>query len=185
MSRAGCICIYRHVACMFHVICMDLGCFPCMLHACYMKSYLHATCIQHFNIKNYFQSVQTHRYRGGVGMYFDIKRFRIPMTYLAYTLSNMRQTRNMHVTCLLFTCYSHYMHSECYHNFNTHTTCILPLLQHACCLNMHHTWLLNSCYRHVKVNMPVRANNIHVGCTRFSDWLNQEPMNCLRAGRRV
>ena len=78
--------------------------------------------------------------------YFDVKRFRMNtyMTYLAYTLfqicikHDMLPTCNMHVTCQLFTHYSHYMHCACNYYFN-HTTCILPLLQHACCLNMCYT----------------------------------------------
>ena len=114
-------------------------------------------------------------HRGGVGTYSHVERFRTNtyMTYLAYTLfltcikHDMLLTCNMHVTCLLFTCYSHYMRCACYYYFNMHTTWILPLLQHACCLNMRHTWLLHSCYRHVWVNMHVRASNMHVTYTRF------------------
>ena len=75
--------------------------------------------------------------------YFDVKRFRMNtyMTYLAYTLfqicikHDMLPTCNMHVTCLLFT---YYMHCACNYYFS-HTTLILPLLQHACCLNMRYT----------------------------------------------
>ena len=37
MLYAGSICIYMHVARMFHVTCMDLGRFPCILHACNMR----------------------------------------------------------------------------------------------------------------------------------------------------
>ena len=107
----------------------------------------------------------THIGRGGISIYFDIERFRMNtyITYLVYTLfltcikHDMLLTCNMHVTCLLFTCYSHYMRCACYYYFNMHTTCILPLLQHARCLYMHHTW----------VNMHVRGSNMHVTCTRF------------------
>ena len=38
MLYAGSICIYMHVACIFHVTCMDLGLF----HACYMHVTWHA-----------------------------------------------------------------------------------------------------------------------------------------------
>ena len=36
--RAGFIYIYIHAVCMFHVTCMDLGLFPCVLHTCYMHA---------------------------------------------------------------------------------------------------------------------------------------------------
>ena len=46
-------------ACVFHVTCMDLGHFPCMLHACYMKNCMHATCtcIQQFSFKICLQNI--------------------------------------------------------------------------------------------------------------------------------
>ena len=66
------------------------------------------------------------------------------------------------VTCLLFNCYS----ALCmFLLLNMDTTCILPLLQHASCLNMCHmiiTFMLQACSaKHVSVS------NMHVTCTRF------------------
>ena len=58
--------------------------FPCMLHACYMENYMHATCIQNFKVKklpsksaqalNYsHRYVYTYRCRGGVALYSDVE----------------------------------------------------------------------------------------------------------------
>ena len=137
--------IYMHVVCMFHVTYMDLVCF----HACYMKNYMYATCIWHFIIKNCYLRVlklwtiviDTCTCEGGVTIYSDVKRFGIISicTFLTCIKHDMLLTRSMHVTCLLLT---RYMCCVCYYYLNMHTpACILPLLQHVCCLNMHYTWL--------------------------------------------
>ena len=34
------ILMYMHVSCNMHVACMDLGCFPCMLHAQHVQCML-------------------------------------------------------------------------------------------------------------------------------------------------
>ena len=77
--------LYLHACNMLHVTSMDLGRFPCMLHACYMKNYMHAICIHHFNTKR-----KVHTYIG-VG-----STCRTYMTYLAYTLF---------LTCIKHDCY--------------------------------------------------------------------------------
>ena len=118
----------------------------CMLH----KNYMHTICIWQFTMKcSSFELVidsYTHR-KGWSQPILQRRGFKTNsyMTYLAYTLfknkHDMLLTDNMHVTCLLFTCCSCYMHCACYYYFNMYTTCILLLLQHACCPNMHYICL--------------------------------------------
>ena len=144
MLYAGFIYIYMHAVCMFHVTCMDLGRFPCVLHACYMC----ATCMQESSIIDCFPKVLklwiSHRYmyickqgRGQRNMW----RQEIQNEYLCDIFSicsfltcikqDMFLTCNLHVTCLLFACYACcfcFIHCACYTYFNMRTTCILPVL---------------------------------------------------------
>ena len=122
-----------HVSCSVH----RFGTFSSMLH----KNYNRIICIwlKCFPKCSSFDTC-TQIGRGGV---YDVERFKTNtyMTYLAYTLfktcikHDMLLTHNVHLSCLLSTCYSCSMHCAWYYCFNMHTTCILPLLQHACCPN--------------------------------------------------
>ena len=66
---------------------------------------------------------------------------------------------DMHVTWL-HACDMHVtLIHACHHYYNMHdmhTTCMLPLLQHACHLNTHVTCIYHACNRHVTLNMHVR-----------------------------
>ena len=125
---------------MYIVTCMDLGHFPCMLHACYMTC-MHVICVKQWRINNRFPPVYTRRcthYRsrwGGVSICLNVKIQNEYLydilsiyTFLTYIKHVMLLTWNMYVTYMLFACYSCYMRCACYPYFDMHTTCILPLL---------------------------------------------------------
>ena len=98
----------------FHVTCMENIPNPCMLHeTCTLHADINATCMK-INARFHLNYAWT------------CIRFRIGCSSNLFLF-----TCNMHETFLLFTCSSCYMCCACY-CFNTHTTCILPLLWHIC-----------------------------------------------------
>ena len=142
---------------------MNFGTFS-MHAACMLHEKLHAYNISVLKVASQKVSIRVHTQGWGRHIFWrqDIQNEYLYDILSIYTFSNMHQmTCYLHVICMWHACYySHYMHSASYHYFNLHTTCILPLLQHACYLNMCHPWL-HSCYRCVWENMLVKACNMN------------------------